>query len=112
MSVNSEQASGSWSISENSGPANKDINLPNVMEALNLTVNNHAEPSIPSIRLPLNPAPNFRNIRDDLIMHENSDNNSVNSINNRSVKSDSFRIIRKPMRSYEYSPNSTGRISP
>ena len=95
MSVNSEQASGSWSISENSGPANQDNNLPSVMEALNLTVNNRAEPSVPSIRPPLNPAPSFRNIRDDLIMHENSDNNSVNSINNRSVKSDSFSSYKK-----------------
>ena len=87
MSINSEQASGSWSISDHSEPAKKNNNRSTDMEILDLTMNNRIEPS-PLVMRPPNSVPNFRNIRKEFITHDNSDNHSVNSINSKIVESE------------------------
>ena len=57
------------------------------MEILDLTTNNRVEPFPSVTRPPLNRAPNFRNIREELITRDISDNNSVNSINSKVLES-------------------------
>ena len=84
MSINSEQTSGSWSISDHAELAGKNNNnRSSDMEILDLTTKNRVEPTTSVIRSPLNQAPNFRNIREELMAHDHSYNNSVNSINSK-----------------------------
>ena len=95
MSINSEQASGSWSISNQPKPTDKDGSQPGNSEIIDLSMNNRAEPSVPSFGPVFNPASNFRSIHDGFIMRENSDNNSVNSLNRKSITSNSLPSYKK-----------------
>ena len=70
--------------------------MPDDMEVLDLTVNNRAGPNILLNRPSFNPAPHFRNIRDDVTAtRDNSDNNSIDSINHKSVASYSSHNYKK-----------------
>ena len=106
MSIDSERASGSWSISDN---ADKNNSPSHNMAVLDLTINNRTESGVPVLSLPFNPAWNLRNIRDDLIVRGNSDNNSVNSINHKFVAPDLTLSYKKTNEIVRILPEFNGR---
>ena len=109
MSITSDPASGTWTISDNLERTDKDNNLPDSPGILDLTVNKHVDFNVPSMRPPFNPAPNFRNYRDNLVMRENSDSNSVDSINRKIGMTDSFPNYKKTNEIVRILPEFNGR---